>query len=187
MKENVERFVKRMKEDPAFAQIIASQSTKDRIVEIACAQGFDLAAEDIDTVNATLRQEIIDRVDQTKAAGRLLTLMLEDSDFAAEILPETEAENIVKKATEAGIVITEEEADSLKGTINALFGLSSPPGYGELSEDDLEQVAGGTMLTSTEISISIVGTIVSLVSAVSAASAATYFSYTLVDQITKKK
>lgn len=145
---NAERFVQKMKEDLNFSEKVVACQTKQQVVDEANAMGIELREEEIDEVNTLLRNERLAAIDQTTNAGRLLAKMLEDNVFAEQILGLTEVEEAIKAATRVGIPITEEDIEQANKVLG--FGADSyhQTSGGELSEEDLEGVAGGTLLTS---------------------------------------
>lgn len=76
----------------------------------------------------------------------LLKKMGEDKAFAEKILSQTEREKVVEIAEEAGIAITLEDIDETNAVIAKALKVQNE---GELSEEELENVAGGFFLEVT--------------------------------------
>lgn len=159
---SVEHFIKRMKEDQNFAQKIVMCSTKEQLVKEAKMVGIELREEDINQVKEILRSETLTKTFETTDAGRFILKLMDDQDFALRVLKQPEVEGVIEVAKESGFALSQQdilEADRILGTH---LGETNSVMNAELSEEDLEQVAGGTLLTSTEIiisSLSVVGTI----------------------------
>jgi predicted ribosomally synthesized peptide with nif11-like leader len=76
-----------------------------------------------------------------KAANLLLKKMTEDKVFAERILAQTDRNKVIETAAEAGIDMKLEDIDEF----NEIFAkITAPQNKGELSEEELESVAGGT-------------------------------------------
>jgi predicted ribosomally synthesized peptide with nif11-like leader len=88
----------------------------------------------------------------------LLKKMSEDKAFAEKILSQTENEKVIEIAKGEGIEFTMEGIDEANEIIAKAL---QPKNEGELDEEDLEKVAGGSELLLT---ISLVSASVSLIS-----------------------
>jgi predicted ribosomally synthesized peptide with nif11-like leader len=141
---NAELLIQKMKEDQEFAKKVLTY-----------------------TNNELLRNESLAQIDRSTSVGGLVGRMLEDKDFAEQFLRETEVEEAVKVAAQAGLSITEEdiqEANQILGRGTSAFLRNTG---GELSEEDLENVAGGTLLTSIgELMITLISSVVATVSTI---------------------
>ncbi len=178
MNEMTQTFIRRMKEDTEFRQKMAQQTSKEAMIEAAAEEGITLTSEDIDEINKTLKKETMDALDAEKASHQLVIKMMEEDAFAEKVMTQTETDDVIQVAKEAGMTLTEEDLQEANAILLALMGIRpGAAGKGELSEEDLEQVAGGTALTSiSEITMSaalfttmcVSVTVVTLASAVSA-------------------
>jgi predicted ribosomally synthesized peptide with nif11-like leader len=151
---NAELFIQKMKEDQEFALKVLTCTTKEQVVEEAKAVDIDLREEEIDQINQVIKRENLNHIDQSVGSGQLVAKMIEDQEFVQRVLNQKDAEEVIEVAGEAGLFLTEEdvlEAERILGiNLGALRSNS-----GDLSEEDLEQVAGGTIFTSiTEVIIS---------------------------------
>ena len=99
-----------------------------------------------------------------KATEFLLKKMKEDKAFAEKVLAQTEKEKVIEIAKNEGIELTLENIDEVNEVLTQAV---SKQAEGELSEEELENVAGGTFA-----SLLILGSIAATVSASFAASAA---------------
>lgn len=77
-----------------------------------------------------------------KSSELLLKKMLEDKSFAEKILSQTEREKVIEIAGEEGIALTNENIDEINEIIREVAAKQSA---GELTEEELETVAGGTL------------------------------------------
>lgn len=144
----IEQMIQKLKEDTAFAGRIAALTTREAVVEEARRSGIELSVGDIDAVNDAMQQELIRSIDQTMPAGKFLHLLLTDQKFAQEVMAQTEVEEVISLAKSQGIDLTEQDIAEVNKTLLALSGrTSAAPQNGELSEEDLEQVAGGFQVT----------------------------------------
>ncbi len=154
MKESVNQFIQRMKEDPSFAQEVTNKTSKENLLAFAQSQGISLAMEDIDLVNEAIKQEWLENISTETPAGALIHKMMSDSAFAEKVISQQDPEEIIKIAAEEGVTLTSDDLQEANRQLQQRSGQSGAPTSGELSEEDLEQVAGGTLLSSvTEISI----------------------------------
>ena len=81
-----------------------------------------------------------------KSTEKLVQKMNEDKDFAEKILIQTEKEKVIELAKEEGIEITLANIDEVNEIIKeAMENLHD----GELSEEELESVSGGTAALAT--------------------------------------
>ena len=185
MKNAIDSFILKIKEDPEFAGKIGALSAKSEVVAEAKAAGLDLCEEDIDQVNKLLMEEYIESIQQSGSAGKLLARMLEDKDFAEQIISQNEADSVIEIAEKAGIMITAGDVDEVKRTLSLLSGSQISGATGELSEEDLEQVAGGVIFTSvTDFALTallITGTV-----SVFSVSATVVLSASIIDHLQKK-
>jgi len=146
MSNSVEKFVLKCKEDVAFMQKIAAMKTREEIIEAAKTEDIQLTVEDIDAVNETLKQETLKSIPKDTPAGQFINKMIEDKAFAEKVMAQTESEEVIRIAKESSISLTAEDLAEANKTIAALAGVApAQQSYGELSEEDLEQVAGGTI------------------------------------------
>ena len=99
-----------------------------------------------------------------KATEFLLKKMKEDKAFAEKVLAQTEKEKVIEIAKNEGIELTLENIDEVNEVLSQAI---SKQDEGELSEEELENVAGGTC-----VSLLILGSITATISASFAASAA---------------
>jgi predicted ribosomally synthesized peptide with nif11-like leader len=76
----------------------------------------------------------------TKSAEMLLKKMGEDKSFAEKILSQTEKEKVIEIARGEGIELTMEDIDEINESIVKALQQKKE---GELSEEELESVAGG--------------------------------------------
>ena len=102
-----------------------------------------------------------------EAVEKLLKKMGEDKEFAENILKQREIEKVIELAGAEGIDLTPEDIDEANEIIRKALELQSNAEEGELSEEELENVAGGT--SSALLSAAIV---LSIMSALSAAASA---------------
>jgi predicted ribosomally synthesized peptide with nif11-like leader len=79
-----------------------------------------------------------------ESVEKLLTKMNEDKAFAEKLLTQTEKEKVIELAGAEGIVITLEDIDEANEIIKKALELRQTEG--ELSEEELENVAGGSVL-----------------------------------------
>ena len=166
MNANSTEFVNRLKEDLAFAQKTMQQTSKEGIVAVAAEAGISLTLEDIEEINEALKQEKMSALDVNKPAHQLIIKMLEDNGFAENIMTQTEVEGALEVAGGAGVHLTPEDLQEANELMRAMMGITpSTVSQGELSEEDLEQVAGGIAFSSiTEaITISAVATIMTTI------------------------
>jgi predicted ribosomally synthesized peptide with nif11-like leader len=77
-----------------------------------------------------------------KSSELLLKKMLEDKSFAEKLLSQTEREKVIEIAGEEGIALTNENIDEINEIIKEIAAKQSA---GELTEEELETVAGGTL------------------------------------------
>ncbi|KOA20069.1 nitrogen fixation protein of unknown function [Clostridium homopropionicum DSM 5847] len=172
MSNPVEQFILKSKENPAFIQKIAALKTRKEIVEAAKAEGIELSVEDIDTVNEALREERLKNIPKDTPVGKFISKLIEDKSFAELVMSQTDVEEVLRVSKKSGIDITAEDLSEINKIIGTMSGAAPvQPSYGELSEEDLEQVAGGFLGTSiTEIVTSAVT--FSIMSAATVSSAA---------------
>ncbi|MDD4565948.1 MAG: Nif11-like leader peptide family natural product precursor [Eubacteriales bacterium] len=85
----------------------------------------------------------------TKSAEMLLKKMGEDKSFAEKILSQTEKEDVIEIARGAGIELTMEDIDEINESIVKALQLKNE---GELSEEEMENVAGGYIIVGPPIS-----------------------------------
>ena len=144
----VEQMIQKLKEDQEFARKISSLPTKEEVVAAALQEGFQISTDDIDGINEAIQQELVNSIDQSVPAGKFLARMLTDQNFAQEVMAKTEVEEVLVLAREQGINLIAQDVAEVNQTLRALSGRSavSAPQNGELTEGDLEQVAGGTEL-----------------------------------------
>ena len=155
MKESVNQFIQRMKDDPSFAQKVIEHTSKEGVVALAQSQGIDLTTEDVDLVNEAMKQEWLESINTETPAGAFIHKMMEDTAFAEKIVTEQDLEEVIKLAAEEGLVLTLEDLQEANQQLQQMTGQRGPSQNGELSEEDLEQVAGGFALSSiTEAVIS---------------------------------
>lgn len=76
------------------------------------------------------------------AIEMLFKKMTEDKSFAEKILLQTEKEKVIELAKAEGITLTLEDIEGVNEIIRQT---AQPKNEGELSEEELENVAGGTM------------------------------------------
>jgi len=172
MSNPVKQFILKAKENPAFIQKIAALKTREEIVEAAKAEGIELSVEDIDTVNEALREESLKNIPKDTPVGKFISKLIEDKSFAELVMSQTDVEEVLRASKKSGIAITAEDLSEINKIIGTMSGAApAEPSYGELSEEDLEQVAGGFLGTSiTEIVTSAVT--FSIISAATVSSAA---------------
>lgn len=103
-----------------------------------------------------------------KSIEELFKKMKEDKTFAESILNQTEKEKVIEFAKAEGIELTLEDIDEANAII--LKGIQSKQ-EGELSEEELENVAGGFFLEAIAISV-LTSAISSVSTAVSAGGSA---------------
>lgn len=173
----VEQMIQKLKEDQEFARKISSLPTKEEVVAAALQEGFQISTDDIDGINEAIQQELVNSIDQSVPAGKFLARMLTDQNFAQEVMAKTEVEEVLVLAREQGINLIAQDVAEVNQTLRALSGSRdlSAPQSGELSEEDLEQVAGGTALIRVGESI--------LMSAVVASTAISYTVVTVVSSV----
>jgi len=110
----------------------------------------------------------------TKSAETLLMKMGEDKSFAEKILTQTEKKEVIEIAKDEGIELTMEDIDEVNEMLTKALQAKKE---GELSEEELESVAGGVVLEILTVtaSLSLTATIFSasmtLISAASLISA----------------
>jgi len=151
MNNQVEQFLLKAKEDASFIQKISAMKTREEVVEAAKAEGIQLTVEDIDAVNEALRQESLKNISKDTPIGQFISKLIEDKSFAELVMSQTDVEEIIRIAGEAGIAITSEDLSEIN---KAMKGKSpSQNNSVELSEEDLEQVAGGNLFFSPAISL----------------------------------
>lgn len=90
------------------------------------------------------------------ATEAFLKKMETDKAFAETILQQDEVEKVIELAAAEGIAITSADIDEANEVIRKVFELQQTEG--ELSEEELENVAGGTALAT------IIGTLLSVAS-----------------------
>ncbi len=73
MNKSIEELFKKMKEDKSFAEGILTQTEKEKVIELAKAEGIDLTLEDIDEANAIILKGV-----QAKQEGELSEEELEN-------------------------------------------------------------------------------------------------------------
>ncbi|KOA20070.1 nitrogen fixation protein of unknown function [Clostridium homopropionicum DSM 5847] len=154
MSDPVEQFVTKSKEDPAFLEKVSRMKTREEVICAAKTEGIQLTVEDIDAINEALRKENLNTVTKMTPAIKFISKMIENKNFAELVMLQTEIEEVLRIANEVGISITVEDLFEVNKTIAALS-VASPthPSYGQLSEEDLEQVAGGFLNYSITESI----------------------------------
>ena len=84
--------------------------------------------------------------------------LLKDEAFAKELLNENNPEDVQAKLNAKGVDISLEEVNAIAAAMEkaAQGGAAESD---ELSEDDLENVAGGIVITATAVATAIFGTI----------------------------
>lgn len=92
-----------------------------------------------------------------KSAEALLKKMSEDKDFAEKILSQTEREKVIEIAGGEGIELASEDIDEANEAISKALQTKKE---GELSEEELENVAGGFIFEATVASAAIVSGVV---------------------------
>jgi predicted ribosomally synthesized peptide with nif11-like leader len=85
-------------------------------------------------------------------AEQLLQKMGEDKIFAEAILKQNEIEKVIELAKEEGIKLTQADIDETNAFIQKAVELQTNSD-GELTEEELENVAGGTSSLALAISI----------------------------------
>jgi predicted ribosomally synthesized peptide with nif11-like leader len=85
-----------------------------------------------------------------KSVEMLLKKMNEDKVFAEKILSQTEKEKVIEIAKGEGIELTMEGIDEANEIIVKVL---QPESEGELSEEDLEKVAGGGLFKDINASL----------------------------------
>lgn len=95
-----------------------------------------------------------------KTVEMLLKKMGEDKLFAEKILSQTEMEKVIEIAKEEGIELTIEDIDEVNELLTKALQARKE---GELSEEELENVAGGILLETLVVtaSLSVTATIFS--------------------------
>lgn len=95
-----------------------------------------------------------------KTVEMLLKKMGEDKLFAEKILSQTEKEKVIEIAKEEGIELTIEDIDEVNELLTKALQARKE---GELSEEELENVAGGILLETLVVtaSLSVTATIFS--------------------------
>lgn len=151
MKESVSQFIQRMKEDSIFAQQVTQETSRENLVAIAREQGVSLDVADIDTINEFIKQERLKGINTETPAGRLIHKMMADPVFAEKIITQQDLEEVIQLAAEEGIVLTSADVEEANGMLQQVSGASAKVENGELSEEDLEQVAGGIALSSASM------------------------------------
>ncbi|MDD4565950.1 MAG: Nif11-like leader peptide family natural product precursor [Eubacteriales bacterium] len=91
----------------------------------------------------------------TKSAKMLLKKMGEDKAFAEKILSQTEKEKVIEIAKGEGIDFTMEDIDEINEAVAKALQQKND---GELSEEELESVAGGILFETTLVSAAIIST-----------------------------
>ncbi|MDD4565940.1 MAG: Nif11-like leader peptide family natural product precursor [Eubacteriales bacterium] len=81
----------------------------------------------------------------------LLKKMGEDKLFAEKILSQTEKEKVIEIAKDEGVEITIEDIDEVNEMLTKALKMKKE---GELSEEELENVAGGVALEILTVSVS---------------------------------
>ena len=100
------------------------------------------------------------------ATEELIKKMQADKDFAEKILTCKENDELIALAKEQGIDLTLENIIEL----NEALQLANRMEEGELSEEELEQVAGGTFVLTTVLALTSLGALASIASALSVVS-----------------
>lgn len=99
---------------------------------------------------------------------KLFTKMKEDKEFAEKILQQKEREKVIEIAKAEGINITLEDIDEANAIIQKSVNMQQSQTEGELSEEELENVAGGTLVSAVlsivSVVLSVTGTISGVVS-----------------------
>lgn len=155
MNSNAEKLIEKLKGDADFQKKIAGLGNKEQVVEAAKAEGIQLSVEDIDAVNIAMQREMVKNIDQSTPAGQFLAKMLGDKEFAERVMIQTEEEEVLGLAKGEGISLTVQDLEEVNQTLAALASGNNAAvaKTGELSEEDLEQVAGGFVLSGVTISI----------------------------------
>ncbi|MBK5246749.1 MAG: Nif11-like leader peptide family natural product precursor [Peptostreptococcaceae bacterium] len=97
-----------------------------------------------------------------KATELLLNKMKEDKAFAEKVIAQTETEKVIEIAKNEGIELTIENIDEVNEVLRQVISKQSE---GELSEEELENVAGGTFAISAMAAITVSAAGASFVSA----------------------
>lgn len=174
MNNAVETFIRKIKEDPGFAGKIATLASKAEVIEAAKGAGISLAEDDIDTVNETLFRESAASLRESGPSGEFLSKMLADKEFAERIMSQSDVDSVLQIAETEGFHITAADIDEINRILSAAGTGAMPVAgmTGELSEEDLEQVAGGIIGTSVvETALASLFTVTALSVAVTAATA----------------
>lgn len=107
----------------------------------------------------------------TNSAEMLLKKMGEDKSFAEKILSQTEKEKVIEIAKDEGIELTMEDIDEINEAIGKALQQNNE---GELTEEELENVAGGDLLIlSSIVSMATVSAVTSVSTVVVTAASAT--------------
>lgn len=175
MNSNVEKMIQKLKENPDFQKKIVAAASREQVIELAKEEGIQLTSEDIDVVNEVSQQDAIANIDQSRPAGKFLAKMLGDKDFAEQVVIQTDPEALLDLAKEEGISLTMQDMEEVNQALIALSGGNNAATVeaGELSEEDLEQVAGGFAIMTC---VTVATTIMSMVSTITAMSAMTALS-----------
>ena len=88
-----------------------------------------------------------------KATELLLKKLNEDKAFAEKVIAQTETEKVIEIAKNEGIELTIENIDEVNEILRQAI---SKQTEGELSEEELENVAGGTFAIMTIAAITVV-------------------------------
>ena len=173
MKESVNQFIQGMKEDPSFGQKVIECTSKEGVVALAQSQGISLTTEDVDLVNEAMKQEWLESINTETPAGAFVHKMMEDTAFAEKIVTEQDLEEVIKLAAEEGLVLTLEDLQEANQQLQQMTGQRDPTQNGQLSEEDLEQVAGGFALSSITEAVTMSGLMVS--ASITITAGATFF------------
>ena len=190
MNNAVEKFIKKMKEDHEFAEKVGTLASKTEVINAAKEISIELTEDDIDMINKTLLQDSAASLRQSGPTGEFLSKMMTDKEFAERVLSQPDEDSILQISEAEGFHLTGSDI----GEINRILSTAGTPAKqdigmtGELSEEDLEQVAGGIVGTSVvETALATIFTATALSAAITAATALPVIStIILTARITKR-
>jgi predicted ribosomally synthesized peptide with nif11-like leader len=112
-------------------------------------------------------------------AEQLLKKMGEDKAFAETILKQNEIEKVIELAEEEGIALTQEDIDEANAIIQKIVEMQNNS-QGELTEEELENVAGGGLVLCTMSIMAFVAACFASASAVVSGSVTATVTYSVI-------
>lgn len=104
-----------------------------------------------------------------KSVEALLKKMIEDKTFAEKIISQTEREKVIEIARNEGIEIISEDIDEANEAISKALQVKKE---GELTDEELESVAGGSIILTAITSVATVSASTVITSVLASAASA---------------